>query len=91
MKRFLGKNWNDPSSKTKRTHIHVPMPGTVDEHVEEPAGEDKDMAAATPSVDMYSPTVINTKFLRFVLTQIPQYITPMYQGTISLDFPALSS
>ncbi|KAF9291581.1 hypothetical protein BGZ88_006823 [Linnemannia elongata] len=86
MKRFLGKNWNDPSSKTKRTHIHVPMPGTVDEHVEEPAGEDKDMAAATPSVDMYSPTVINTKFLRFVLTQIPQYITPMYQGITKMLF-----
>ncbi|KAH7042417.1 hypothetical protein BKA57DRAFT_398309 [Linnemannia elongata] len=86
MKRFLGKNWNDPSSKTKRTHVHVPMPGTVDEHVEEPAGEDKDMAAATPSVDMYSPTVINTKFLRFVLTQIPQYITPMYQGITKMLF-----
>lgn len=82
MKRILGKDWNDHSSKAKRAHTHVPMPGTVDENVEETAGVDKEMAVATPSVDMYSPTVINTKFLRFVLTQIPQYITPMYQGTL---------
>lgn len=86
MKRILGKDWNDPSSKAKRAHAHVPMPGTVDENIEETAGEDKEMAAATPSVDMYSPTVINTKFLRFVLTQIPQYITPMYQGTLIIRF-----
>ncbi|KAF9145192.1 hypothetical protein BGX30_010067 [Mortierella sp. GBA39] len=86
MKRILGKDWNDPSSKAKRAHTHVPMPGTVDENVEESAGEDKEMAAATPSVDIYSPTVINTKFLRFVLTQIPQYITPMYQGITKMLF-----
>jgi len=81
MKRILGKNWNDPSSKAKRVHPHAPIPGTVHENVEEPVGEDKEMASATPSVDQYTPTVINTKFFRFVLTQIPQYITPMYQGT----------
>ncbi|KAF9935205.1 hypothetical protein FBU30_006290 [Linnemannia zychae] len=79
MKRILGKDWNDPNLKGKRTHTHVPMPGTVDENVEEPT-DDKEMTAATSPVDIYSPTVINTKFLRFVLTQIPQYITPMYQG-----------
>jgi E3 ubiquitin-protein ligase HUWE1 len=82
MKRILGKDWNDPNSKAKRAHTHAPMPGTVDENVEEPTREDKEMAAAIPSVDMYSPTAINTKFLRFVLTQIPQYITPMYQGML---------
>ncbi|KAG0297593.1 hypothetical protein BGZ96_005696 [Linnemannia gamsii] len=86
MKRILGKDWNDPNSKAKRAHVYAPMPGTVDENVEEPAGEDKEMAAAIPSVDMYSPTVINTKFLRFVLTQIPQYITPMYQGITKMLF-----
>ncbi|KAF9143356.1 hypothetical protein BG015_000457, partial [Linnemannia schmuckeri] len=86
MKRILGKNWNDPSSKAKRAHLHAPMPGTIDENVEEPVGEDKEMTAATPLVDIYSPTVINTKFLRFVLTQIPQYITPMYQGITKMLF-----
>ncbi|KAG0268219.1 hypothetical protein BGZ95_002557, partial [Linnemannia exigua] len=86
MKRILGKDWNDPSLKGKRAHTHVPMPGTVDENVEETLGEDKEMTAATPSVDIYSPTVINTKFLRFVLTQIPQYITPMYQGITKMLF-----
>ncbi|KAG0374236.1 hypothetical protein BGX24_010655 [Mortierella sp. AD032] len=86
MKRILGKEWNDPSLKGKRAHTHVPMPGTVDENVEEPVSEDKEMISATPSVDAYSPTVINTKFLRFVLTQIPQYITPMYQGITKMLF-----
>ncbi|KAF9909831.1 hypothetical protein EC991_008002 [Linnemannia zychae] len=86
MKRILGKDWNDPSSKGKRVYTHLPMPGTVDENVEEPAGEEKVMTVASPSVDMYSPTVINTKFLRFVLTQIPQYITPMYQGITKMLF-----
>ncbi|KAG0319507.1 hypothetical protein BGZ97_002029 [Linnemannia gamsii] len=86
MKRILGKDWNDPNSKAKRAHTHAPMPGTVDENVEEPTREDKEMAAAIPSVDMYSPTAINTKFLRFVLTQIPQYITPMYQGITKMLF-----
>ncbi|KAG0215073.1 hypothetical protein BGX33_001508 [Mortierella sp. NVP41] len=86
MKRILGKDWNDPNSKNKRMHTHIPIPGTVDENVEVPLGEDKDMTASTPTVDMYSPTVVNTKYFRFVLTQIPQYITPMYQGITKMLF-----
>ncbi|KAG0205736.1 hypothetical protein BGX28_002703 [Mortierella sp. GBA30] len=86
LKRALQKGWNDPNPKAKKSLSLALIPGTVDDNVEETESDDKASGAAAPAVDMYSPTAINTKYLKFVLTQIPHYISPMYQGITKMLF-----
>ncbi|KAF9997246.1 hypothetical protein BGZ79_009053 [Entomortierella chlamydospora] len=86
LKRALQKNWNDPSPKSRKVYSPTLTPGTVDENIEEPVDEDKEMAPATPIIDAYTPSAINTKYFKFVLTQIPHYLTPMYQGMVKMLF-----
>ncbi|KAI7827971.1 hypothetical protein BC939DRAFT_76403 [Gamsiella multidivaricata] len=86
LKRALQKNWNDPSPKSKKHYSPPQVPGTLDEFVEEAEGEDKEMAPATPTIDAYTPSAINTKYFKFVLTQIPHYLSPMYQGITKMLF-----
>jgi len=85
LKRSLRSNWNDPNPKAKKAVNPMLVPGTVLEHYEEPAGDNEEMKTALPIIDMYSPSAINTKYFKFVLTQIPHYITPMYQGNWRLQ------
>ncbi|KAG0347069.1 hypothetical protein BG004_000179 [Podila humilis] len=82
MKRVLQKRWNDPNPKAKKLLNNPVIPGTVEDGVEEStASVDNEMSTdGMPENDMYSPTAINTKYFKFVLTQIPHYLTPMYQG-----------
>jgi E3 ubiquitin-protein ligase HUWE1 len=80
MKSTLQKSWNDPSPKSKKLYSPAQIPGAVDDTYEEPANEDKEMTAATPTMDVYTPSAINTKYFKLLLTQIPHYLTPMYQG-----------
>lgn len=86
MKRILQKGWNDPNPKAKKLLSNPLIPGTVDDNVDEASAGDKEMSASVPEIDMYSPTAVNIKYFKFVLTQIPHYLTPMYQGT-GLLFP----
>ncbi|KAF9186277.1 hypothetical protein BGZ51_006019 [Haplosporangium sp. Z 767] len=81
MKRALGKNWNDPNPKAKKPLDVALIPGTVDDNI-----EDKETSTSSPTIDMYSPIAVNTKYFKFVLTQIPHYITPMYQGITKMLF-----
>ncbi|KAF9024773.1 hypothetical protein BGZ52_010345, partial [Haplosporangium bisporale] len=80
MKRILQKGWNDPNPKAKKLLNNPLIPGTVDDSADEASTGDKEMSTRVPEIDMYSPTAINTKYFKFVLTQIPHYLTPMYQG-----------
>ncbi|KAF9353291.1 hypothetical protein BGX26_008924 [Mortierella sp. AD094] len=85
MKRVLQKNWSDPNPKAKKPQNPVPVPGTIDFVVEELAKDDKE--PDTPAItDMHSPTIVNTKYFNFVLTQTPHCITPMYQGMTKVLF-----
>ncbi|KAF9934938.1 hypothetical protein BGZ67_003626 [Mortierella alpina] len=84
LRRLKPKEWNDPTPKTKKPPSFATIPGTVDDIVEEPEADDKASSTSEPAIDMYSPTAINTKYLKFVLTQIPHYLTPLYQGKISI-------
>ena len=86
LKRALQRGWEDPSPKAKKLNAHISMPGVADEHTDEPAGEDKEMTASTPAIDIHSPAAINTKYFKFVLTQIPLYIAPMYHGITKMLF-----
>ncbi|KAG0275588.1 hypothetical protein BGZ95_008615 [Linnemannia exigua] len=87
LKRSLQQDWNDPNPKAKRPSSVALIPGTVDEHFEEPTVEAKELAEkAPPKMDMFSPTAINTKYFKFVLTQTPHYITPLYQGITKMLF-----
>ena len=81
LKRVLRSSWNDPNPKAKKITNPVLVPGTVLDHYEEATGgDDAEMKAVVPAIDMYTPSAINTKYFKFVLTQIPHYLTPMYQG-----------
>ncbi|KAG0340869.1 hypothetical protein BG000_010885 [Podila horticola] len=80
MKQILQKGWNDPNPKARKLLNNPLIPGTVDDNVDEASTGDKEMSARVPEIDMYSPTAVNTKYFKFVLTQIPHYLTPMYQG-----------
>ncbi|KAG0034694.1 hypothetical protein BGZ82_005652, partial [Podila clonocystis] len=80
MKRIFQKGWNDPNPKAKKLLNNPLIPGTVDDNIDEASTGDKDMSTQVPEIDMYSPTAVNTKYFKFVLTQIPHYLTPMYQG-----------
>ncbi|KAF9293048.1 hypothetical protein BGZ74_011879, partial [Mortierella antarctica] len=80
MKRILQKGWNDPNPKAKKLLSNPLIPGTMDDNVDEASAGDKEMSASVPEIDMYSPTAVNIKYFKFVLTQIPHYLTPMYQG-----------
>ncbi|KAF9173026.1 hypothetical protein BGX20_004283 [Mortierella sp. AD010] len=85
MKRVLQKNWSDPNPKAKKPQNLVPVPGTIDFVLEELAKDDKE--PDTPAIiDMHSPTVVNSKYFNFVLTQTPHCITPMYQGMTKVLF-----
>lgn len=85
LKRTLHQDWNDPNPKAKRPTNVALVPGTVDDNYEEPVAEVKESAEkATPKTDMFSPAAINTKYFKFVLTQTPHYITPLYQGIVHL-------
>ncbi|KAF9960631.1 hypothetical protein BGZ70_008530 [Mortierella alpina] len=86
LKRALQKNWDDPHSKAKKLSTTVSIPGVADERTDAPAGEDKETAASTPAFDIHSPAAINTKYFKFVLTQIPHYIAPMYHGITKMLF-----
>ncbi|KAK3832797.1 MAG: hypothetical protein J3R72DRAFT_372754, partial [Linnemannia gamsii] len=87
LKRSLQQDWNDPNPKAKRPSNVALIPGTVEEHFEEPAVEAKELTEkAAPKMDMFSPTAINTKYFKFVLTQTPHYITPLYQGITKMLF-----
>ncbi|KAF9206640.1 hypothetical protein BGZ49_002096 [Haplosporangium sp. Z 27] len=86
LRRALQKNWNDPSPKSRKVYNPALIPGTIDENVEEFAEEDKEMSSTTPTIDAYTPSAINTKYFKFVLTQIPHYLTPLYQGMIKMLF-----
>lgn len=84
LKRTLQQDWNDPNPKAKRSTNVALVPGTVDDNYEEPAAEVKESTEkATPKTDMFSPAAINTKYFKFVLTQTPHYITPLYQGIVT--------
>lgn len=80
MKQILQEGWNDPNPKAKKLLNNPLIPGTVDDNTDEASTGDKEMSARIPEIDMYSPTAVNTKYFKFVLTQIPHYLTPMYQG-----------
>ncbi|KAF9195150.1 hypothetical protein BGZ51_004577 [Haplosporangium sp. Z 767] len=84
LKRTLHKNWIGPKSKAKSLYYPSTVPGVVEDDGIEPATEDKDkdkeMTAAVPTVDVHTPSAINIKYFKFVLSQIPHYITPMYLG-----------
>ncbi|KAK5816821.1 hypothetical protein F5H01DRAFT_405347 [Linnemannia elongata] len=87
LKRTLHQDWNDPNPKAKRPTNVALVPGTVDDNYEEPVAEVKESAEkATPKTDMFSPAAINTKYFKFVLTQTPHYITPLYQGITKMLF-----
>ncbi|KAG0374801.1 hypothetical protein BGX24_009910 [Mortierella sp. AD032] len=87
LKRSLQQDWNDPNPKAKRSSNVALIPGTVEEHFEEPAVEAKELTEkAAPKMDMFSPIAINTKYFKFVLTQTPHYITPLYQGITKMLF-----
>ncbi|KAG0302120.1 hypothetical protein BGZ98_007782, partial [Dissophora globulifera] len=86
MKRALQRSWNDPSPKSRRIYTAPLLAGTLEDASEESAGEDKEMAPVAPTTDAYSPSAINVKYLKFVLTQIPHYLTPMYQGITKMLF-----
>lgn len=84
LKHTLRQDWNDPSPKAKRSTNVALVPGTVDDNYEEPAAEVKESTEkASPKGDMFSPAAINTKYFKFVLTQTPHYITPLYQGIVT--------
>ncbi|KAG0255139.1 hypothetical protein BG011_005308 [Mortierella polycephala] len=90
LKRTLHKNWIGPKSKAKGLYYPSTVPGVVEDDGIEPTTDDKDkgavkdndkeMITAVPTVDVYTPSAINTKYFKFVLSQIPHYITPMYLG-----------
>ncbi|KAF9277395.1 hypothetical protein BGZ68_009323 [Mortierella alpina] len=80
LRRLKKKEWNDPTPKTKKPISYATIPGTVDDIVEEVNTDDKASSISEPAIDIYSPTAINTKYFKFVLTQIPHYLTPLYQG-----------
>lgn len=82
LRRLKKKEWNDPTPKTKKPISYATIPGTVDDIVEEVNTDDKASSISEPAIDIYSPTAINTKYFKFVLTQIPHYLTPLYQGEI---------
>ncbi|KAF9958077.1 hypothetical protein BGZ70_009313 [Mortierella alpina] len=80
LRRQKQKEWSDPTPKTKKPLTYDTIPGTVDDITEEPEADDKASSTSESVIDMYSPTAINTKYFKFVLTQIPHYLTPLYQG-----------
>ncbi|KAF9951518.1 hypothetical protein BGZ72_006995 [Mortierella alpina] len=86
LRRHKQKEWNDPTPKTKKPITYATIPGTVDDIVEESETEDKASTTSEPVIDIYSPTAINTKYFKFVLTQIPHYLTPLYQGFAKMLF-----
>ncbi|KAF8929383.1 hypothetical protein BGZ58_008999, partial [Dissophora ornata] len=86
LKRALQKNWNDPSPRSKKMYNPALVPGTVDDTFEEFACEDKEAVPISPTIDAHTPSAINTKYFKFVLTQIPHYLTPMYQGITKMLF-----
>ncbi|KAF9118932.1 hypothetical protein BGW39_000739, partial [Mortierella sp. 14UC] len=87
LKRAIQQGWNDPNPKAKRPSSVASVPGTVDEHFEELTVEAKEsMEVTAPKTDMFSPTAINTKYFKFVLTQTPHYVTPLYQGITKMLF-----
>lgn len=91
LKRTLQQDWNDPNPKAKRSTNVALVPGTVDDNHEEPPVEVKESTEkATTKTDMFSPTAINTKYFKFVLTQTPHYLTPLYQGIVPFAFVATS-
>ncbi|KAF9918729.1 hypothetical protein BX616_006259 [Lobosporangium transversale] len=86
MRRILQNNWNDPNPKAKKIYNPASVPGTVDDNTNDSVSEDKEMTAVNPNVDTYTPSAINTKYFKFLLTQIPHYLTPMYQGMVKMLF-----
>ncbi|KAF8948924.1 hypothetical protein BGZ47_001133 [Haplosporangium gracile] len=87
LKCALQQDWNDPNPKAKRSTNLALVPGTVDDHYDEPTAEVREPTAkATAKTDMFSPAAINTKYFKFVLTQTPHYITPLYQGITKMLF-----
>ncbi|KAF9571966.1 hypothetical protein EC968_010503 [Mortierella alpina] len=80
LRRQRQKEWNDPVPKTKKPLSYATIPGTVDDVVEDAEADEKASSTSEPAIDMHSPTAINTKYFKFVLTQIPHYLTPLYQG-----------
>ncbi|KAF9096459.1 hypothetical protein BGX23_011187 [Mortierella sp. AD031] len=87
LKRAVQKDWNDLNPKAKRPPTVALVPGTVDENADEHEAEVKESTEkTTPTTDVFSPTAINTKYFKFVLTQTPHYITPLYQGITKMLF-----
>ncbi|KAF9927616.1 hypothetical protein FBU30_003038 [Linnemannia zychae] len=86
LKRAVPQVWNDPNPKTKRPSNIELVPGTVDDSIEESLETKEPVEESTPKTDIFSPTAINTKYFKFVLTQIPHYITPLYQGITKMLF-----
>jgi len=86
LRRQKQKEWCDPTPKTKKSLTYDTIPGTVDDNADEPEADDKTSSTSESVIDIYSPTAINTKYFKFVLTQIPHYLTPLYQGESSGSF-----
>ncbi|KAI1319340.1 hypothetical protein EDD11_004206 [Mortierella claussenii] len=86
LKHSLQERWNDPSPKAKKIYSPALVPGTVDDNVNESSTHDKEMATVMSTIDAYTPSAINTKYFKFLLTQIPHYLAPMYQGMVKMLF-----
>ncbi|KAG0269162.1 hypothetical protein DFQ27_004558 [Actinomortierella ambigua] len=85
LRRKAIKLWNEPSTKSRRHATVQPAPGTVEDYVEEPTSAPTD-SASTEVQDAHDPKVINTKYFKFVLTQLTHFISRLYHGIAKMLF-----
>ncbi|KAF9976767.1 hypothetical protein BGZ73_007902 [Actinomortierella ambigua] len=85
LRRKAIKLWNEPSTKSRRHSNVQPAPGTIEDYVEDTTTGSTD-SAPTETQDAHDPKVINTKYFKFVLTQLTHFISRLYHGIAKMLF-----